>query len=421
MAPEPEPTASDLKERGNEKFKTGQYQAAVEAYSESLAIDPNQHLCYSNRSAAYLKLGNSAEQALADAEKCVALAPDWAKGYSRLAAALQELKRWQDAVDACQRGLQQTSDQSLQKTLEEVRNRWLVDRLRGTWHGKVTEDLGGYEQEMEFLNESQVRVEVLGRGIVGIYTVNGNKDPFELNVQVPMDGPYGPMGPPPPPVPYIAKMDEQGLHLCCPYMKLERPTEFSGPGYCLMQKGPLGSNDDASLANLSHDDKLLACCRDLMAALPTRRLEDVRPDDDEDGARDKLMAQVKFESSMYAVQKRFGEEVMKEVLGATRGNPSEVPAALQGSAELRDLSVRLRDCGVLEESTPSPPPPPPREPAPQVAAPVFTGGGSPSGRSDKSDGLESADSSLPVAAIVASVAAVAALAIGIVLYRRRKD
>ena len=45
-----------LKDEGNACFKKGDYEAAVKAYTESLELDPAQHLCYSNRSAAYLKL-----------------------------------------------------------------------------------------------------------------------------------------------------------------------------------------------------------------------------------------------------------------------------------------------------------------------------------------------------------------------------
>lgn len=339
--------AAALKEKGNAKFKAGEYQAAVEAYTQSLELEPGQHLCYSNRSAAYLKLGGSAEQALRDAEQCVALAPNWAKGYSRQAAALQELKRWEDALAACERGISLTSDDSLRKTLEEVQNRRFCSHLQGTWHGTVTADLGGYDQEMEFLDSASVRVEVLGRSIIGRYWVNATVDPHHLNIQVPMqDMPPG--MPAPPAVPYIARVDDAGLHICCPYMRLERPDKFEGPGYCLMAPGSLGKDDNAEIGKLSYDEQLRLCARELTAALPDSKLEEVQQDDDEDHTRDKLMAQVKFESSMFAVQKRFGEVVMKEVLGATKGG-GEVPKALEDAPELRGLISKLRNCGILDD------------------------------------------------------------------------
>jgi len=50
-------------EEGNKFFNNGEYLAAIEAYSKSLDLKPEQHLCYSNRSAAYLKLGCFSNQA----------------------------------------------------------------------------------------------------------------------------------------------------------------------------------------------------------------------------------------------------------------------------------------------------------------------------------------------------------------------
>lgn len=259
-------SAAELKEEGNAKFKAGQYQAAIVAYTQSLEVEPNQHLCFSNRSAAYLKLGNASEEALKDAEKCVELAPDWAKGYSRLAAALQELKRWDDAIAACEHGFEKTSDESLPKMIVEVRNRQFSEALRGSWNGKVTEALGGYDQEMEFLDESNVRVEVLGRSIIGRYWVDATQNPKHLNIQVPMhDIPPG--MPPPPPVPYIANLVGEDLQICCPYMKMERPTTFEGAGYCLMQRGGMAKMAAIDISHLSKDEKLLQCMQELIDAL----------------------------------------------------------------------------------------------------------------------------------------------------------
>lgn len=303
-------------------------------------------MCFSNRSAASLKLAD-ATAALADAEQCVELNPKWAKGYSRQAAALQALKRWDEAASACETGLEAVgSDDSLRKMLEEVRNRQFQDQLQGTWHGAVTAMLGGYDQQMEFLSESNVRVEVVGRSIVGKYWVNCKEHPYHLDIQVPVqDVPLG--MPMPPPVPYIAKLDDDGLHLCCPVMSMERPTSFDGHGYCLMTSGPLAvGNDD--VAHLSDDEKRLHCARELIEALPDRKMEEVTNNDSEDTVRDKLMAQVKFESSMFAVQKRYGDEVLREVLGATKDG--DVPPSLKGSNELVELTEKLKKCGIPDES-----------------------------------------------------------------------
>ena len=60
---------------------------AVEYYTKALKLDPESKVFYSNRSLALLKLGKK-EEARKDAEKSIALDPDWPKGYLRKASAL---------------------------------------------------------------------------------------------------------------------------------------------------------------------------------------------------------------------------------------------------------------------------------------------------------------------------------------------
>ena len=54
---------------------------------------------YSNRSGAFAALANYA-MALTDAERCVALRPEWAKGHTRRATALHGLARFKTAIEA---------------------------------------------------------------------------------------------------------------------------------------------------------------------------------------------------------------------------------------------------------------------------------------------------------------------------------
>lgn len=58
----------------------------------------NLKVYFSNRSAAYLKLGDAKSKALKDAEKCMELAPEWPKSFSRLGAAQHALRRFDAAV-----------------------------------------------------------------------------------------------------------------------------------------------------------------------------------------------------------------------------------------------------------------------------------------------------------------------------------
>ena len=71
--------AAASKAEGNAKFKAKDFGAAIEQYTIALAHDPLDHIFYSNRSACYAEQYEG-EKALRDAERCIALKPDFAKG-----------------------------------------------------------------------------------------------------------------------------------------------------------------------------------------------------------------------------------------------------------------------------------------------------------------------------------------------------
>ena len=91
--------AEEYKDRGNAAFKDKDHDSAIRYYSMAVDIDPDNHVLYSNRSAAYLSLGDAKSKALADANKCIALRPDWVKGYSRKGAAEHALGRFDAAIE----------------------------------------------------------------------------------------------------------------------------------------------------------------------------------------------------------------------------------------------------------------------------------------------------------------------------------
>ena len=67
-----------LRAEGNAALKAGRIDSAVEFYSRGLEKYPNDHVLYSNRSAAYL-MSKRFQAALTDAQKCTELEPDWCK------------------------------------------------------------------------------------------------------------------------------------------------------------------------------------------------------------------------------------------------------------------------------------------------------------------------------------------------------
>ncbi|MEQ2175023.1 hypothetical protein GOODEAATRI_013879 [Goodea atripinnis] len=64
--------------QSNEACQRGNFQEAVWLYSDALQADPQNCILYSNRSGAFLKLGQH-QAALEDAEKACGLNPKWPK------------------------------------------------------------------------------------------------------------------------------------------------------------------------------------------------------------------------------------------------------------------------------------------------------------------------------------------------------
>jgi len=89
------------KKEGNELFSSGQYQQALDTYSECLAIDPENDsinsTIYSNRAAAYMKLGKY-EQAKEDCDKTIQMDPNYVKAYLRRATCNAQLGNHEDVV-----------------------------------------------------------------------------------------------------------------------------------------------------------------------------------------------------------------------------------------------------------------------------------------------------------------------------------
>lgn len=113
-------SAKEFKDSGNVFLQAGKFPEAIEAYTKAIELDPSDHVFYSNRSAAYLSAGE-AERALEDGQKCTEISPSWAKGHSRKGAALHALKRYDEASDAYEVGLDVAPDDAgLKSGLAEV-------------------------------------------------------------------------------------------------------------------------------------------------------------------------------------------------------------------------------------------------------------------------------------------------------------
>ncbi|XP_032819672.1 stress-induced-phosphoprotein 1 [Petromyzon marinus] len=121
---------NELKDKGNKALSAGNVEDAVRFYTDAIALDSQNHVLYSNRSAAYAKKGDY-KQALQDGCKTVELKPDWGKGYSRKAAALEFLGQLEEAKKTYTEGLQHESGNTqLKDGLKNVERRISATKTR---------------------------------------------------------------------------------------------------------------------------------------------------------------------------------------------------------------------------------------------------------------------------------------------------
>jgi len=128
---------AELKEEGNKFFSAGDFEKAIDAWSRAITLDGDNHVLWSNRSAAYASVKDWSK-ALNDAKKTVELKPDWAKGYGRLGAALHGMNRFPEAEKAYEDGLKlEPNNAALKKGLDEVERAGANQGLSGLFGGDL--------------------------------------------------------------------------------------------------------------------------------------------------------------------------------------------------------------------------------------------------------------------------------------------
>lgn len=148
MAAEGAEQKKNWKDEGNAAFKLGKWGLAIKCYTSGIREDPNNHLLYSNRCAAWLKMSKD-HKALEDAEKCIQLQPLWAKGYYRRGCALRELLRDDEALAALREAAELApSDAEIRNKLAEVLQR--VSEKEG----RRVRDIGNSSEDYENFRDS---------------------------------------------------------------------------------------------------------------------------------------------------------------------------------------------------------------------------------------------------------------------------
>ena len=129
-----------MKEKGNECIRQKNYEKAASYYTAALSEDPSSHAVYSNRSFALSHLRRF-DAALEDANKCIELAPNFARGYLRKSVALIGLGEYGQTMTAAEQGYKlRASD----KISCDCITQWLEanDRLLRDKVDSVTNEIG---------------------------------------------------------------------------------------------------------------------------------------------------------------------------------------------------------------------------------------------------------------------------------------
>lgn len=112
--------ANRYKALGNECFAAKNYHEAIKHFTKAIDLNSEDHVFYSNRSACYACL-EEYDKALVDAQICVDINPDWAKGYLRRGLAEFYLKKHDQSEKTYKKGLElEPNNQQLQEGLQRV-------------------------------------------------------------------------------------------------------------------------------------------------------------------------------------------------------------------------------------------------------------------------------------------------------------
>lgn len=127
--------SEEIKLRGNEFFKKGEYANAAQEYTRAIALTPGDHVLYSNRSFALFQLQDY-QGAARDAYQCIRLKKDWTKGYYRLGLAMCGLKLYTKALEAFSIGLSgEPGNKELRAAFEKTRAAAAEESATTlTWH-----------------------------------------------------------------------------------------------------------------------------------------------------------------------------------------------------------------------------------------------------------------------------------------------
>ena len=140
---------ASFKDQGNEAFKQKNYEQAIELYAQAIAENPTDHTILSNRSAAFHNLKRH-QEAIADAEKCIQIKPDFGKGYMRKGMAQHALNQLAEAVQNYEECLKYDAGNAQCKQMLEQAEMQLMQQTMGGMGGGMGGGMPGMDGDGPF-------------------------------------------------------------------------------------------------------------------------------------------------------------------------------------------------------------------------------------------------------------------------------
>ncbi|QKX59021.1 uncharacterized protein TRUGW13939_06150 [Talaromyces rugulosus] len=145
--------ADALKAEGNKAFSAKDYATAIDKFTQAIAIEPQNHVLYSNRSAVHAALSDY-QQALDDANKATEIKPDWAKGWSRKGAAARGQGDLLAAHDAYEEALKlEPSNEQFKSSFNAVKRAINAEAQADGFEGDPTAGLGGMFNDPQLIQK----------------------------------------------------------------------------------------------------------------------------------------------------------------------------------------------------------------------------------------------------------------------------
>uniref|UniRef100_A0A7S0E9D0 Uncharacterized protein n=1 Tax=Hanusia phi TaxID=3032 RepID=A0A7S0E9D0_9CRYP len=154
--------SADAKMKGNEAFRRKEFSLAVAFFSEALENESDPHvlaLLLSNRSATYAQL-NLFDLALKDADRCIELRLNWAKGRHRQAIALMGLSNYEEAARSYSKAMELEGKQGehYEVLLNGYENAQRLAMLSNQMEDPLMKELSKGIQSMSDLHREDSRV-----------------------------------------------------------------------------------------------------------------------------------------------------------------------------------------------------------------------------------------------------------------------